>query len=94
MSLNVGLWVYFCDGVCACVSVGVSVSIPLWICQGTYVSKATWVFVFVYKCVCGCVECVCKCVQYLGVYPLVCVSMSECESAFLEGVCLKAFVSL
>lgn len=94
VSLNVGLWVYFYDGVCACVSVGVSVGIPLWICQGTYVSKDTWVFVFVYKCVCGCVECVCKCVQYLGVYPLVCVSTSECESAFLEGVCLKAFVFL
>lgn len=90
MSLNIGLWVYFHNGVCVCVSVGVSVSITLWICQGMFVSQATWVFVCVCKCVSGSVECV----QYLSVCPLVCVSTSGCESVFLEGVYLKAFVSL
>lgn len=49
-------------------------------------SEAMRVFMFVYKCVCGCVECVCKCVQYLGVYPLVCACTSACESVSWEGV--------
>lgn len=32
---------------CVCVFMGVSVSISLWISQGLFVPKATWVFVFV-----------------------------------------------
>ena len=49
-------------------------------------SEAIRVSMFLYKCVCGCVECVCKCVQYLGVYPLVCACTFGCESVFWERV--------